>query len=144
WGASRNALLRMDDADVHVVMETSTILDGDAVTPLADAVRRGATAAGWRGVNPADNGHEWHDAGPGPVRALLGYLFAVRRQAALEAGGFPAKARYYRNADLEFSLTLPGELVVVDRDLPVHTERHRGYHDVDPGYRDTESRRTYN
>jgi hypothetical protein len=58
-------------------------------------------------------------------------------------GGFPPKARYYRNADLEFSLMLPGRLVVPDEKLPVHQERHRGFHDVDPEYRDRESRRTY-
>jgi hypothetical protein len=28
-------------------------------------------------------------------------------------------------------------------DVPVRQERHRGYHDSDPEYRDRESRRTY-
>jgi len=143
WGAARTKLLRMDDADVHVVMETSTILDGDALTPLAEALTGDVVAAGWRGVDPDADGHEWHDAGPGEVRALLGYLFAVRRDRALDAGGFPGKARYYRNADLEFFLNLPGRKVVPATGLPVHAERHRGYADVDPGYRDRESRRTY-
>ncbi|MDP9847124.1 hypothetical protein [Streptosporangium lutulentum] len=143
WGESRTKLLRLDTADVHVVMETSTILDGDAITPLVGELKDDVTGAGWRGVNPREGGHEWVDAAPGEVRGLLGHLFAVRREAALAAGGFPADARYYRNADLEFSLTLPGTLVALGKDLPVHQERHRGYHDVDPGYRDRESRRTY-
>lgn len=143
WGASRTRLLRIDTADVHVVMDTSTVLDGDAVTPLVEAVGAGATAAGWKGVNPGPDGREWHDAGPGPARALLGHLLAVRRSAAVDAGGFPEHARYHRHADLEFSLSLPGELVVVDHGLPVHQERHRGSHDVDPAYHEEESRRTY-
>ncbi|ACZ83762.1 hypothetical protein [Streptosporangium roseum] len=143
WGESRTKLLRLDTSDVHVVMETSTILDGDAITPLVKVLTDDVAAAGWKGVNPGADGHEWHDAEPGEVRGLLGHLFAVRRDAALAVGGFPEGARYYRNADLEFSLTLPGTLVALDRDLPVHQERHRGYHDVDPGYRDRESRRTY-
>jgi hypothetical protein len=33
--------------------------------------------------------------------------------------------------------------VVPEGTLPVHQERHRAYHEVDPGYRDRESRRTY-
>ncbi|WP_214415328.1 glycosyltransferase family A protein [Sphaerisporangium fuscum] len=143
WGASRNKLLELDSADVHVVMETSTVLDGDAITPLAAALTGDVVAAGWKGVEPDEDGRDWHEAGPGEVRGLLGYLLAVRREAALRVGGFPEKARYYRNADLEFSLTLPGKVVVPDVGLPVHQERHRGYHDVDPGYRDRESRRTY-
>ncbi|WP_248964739.1 glycosyltransferase family A protein [Sphaerisporangium perillae] len=143
WGASRNKLLALDSGDVHVVMETSTILDGDAIAPLVAAIDGDVVAAGWKGVDPDTDGRDWHEAGPGQVRGLLGYLLAVRREQALAAGGFPEKARYYRNADLEFSLALPGTLVVPHERLPVHQERHRGYHDVDPEYRDRESRRTY-
>ncbi|GAA4231507.1 hypothetical protein GCM10023075_43740 [Streptosporangium album] len=143
WGESRAKLLELDTSDVHVVMETSTILDGDAITPLVKVLTDDVAAAGWQGVNPGADGHDWHEAEPGEVRGLLGYLFAVRRDAALAAGGFPEDARYYRNADLEFSLRLPGTLVALGKDLPVHSERHRGYHDVDPDYRDRESRRTY-
>ena len=29
-------------------------------------------------------------------------------------------------------------------ELPVRQDRHRGYHDSDPGYRDKESAKTYN
>ncbi|GIH29175.1 hypothetical protein Aph01nite_74850 [Acrocarpospora phusangensis] len=144
WGAARTKLLHLDDAQVHVVMETSTVFEGDAITPLVHALDAdGIDAAGWRGVNPANGGHQWEDAGPGEVRALLGHLFAVRRTTALGVGGFPERARFYRNADLEFSLNLPGTLVVPEKDLPVREERHRGYYDVDSEYRDTESRRTY-
>ncbi|MFF4413183.1 hypothetical protein ACFYY8_11675 [Streptosporangium sp. NPDC001559] len=143
WGESRTKLLGLDGSDVHVVMETSTILDGDAITPLVKVLEDDVVAAGWKGVDPGEDGHDWHEAGPGEVKGVLGHLFAVRRDAALAAGGFSRDARYYRNADLEFSLLLPGTVVALDRDLPVHQERHRGYHDVDPAYRDRESRRTY-
>ncbi|MEU7899332.1 hypothetical protein AB0B45_41575 [Nonomuraea sp. NPDC049152] len=141
WGACRTTLLRLDASDVHVLMETSTVLEGDALTPLVALIKDGAVAAGWKGVEPAAGGMEWHEAGPGQVRALLGYLMAVRRSAAL--GAFPEKARYYRNADLELSLALEGPLVVPEKRLPVRQERHHGYHDVPADYRDKESRRTY-
>ena len=57
------------------------------------------------------------------------------------------KARFYRNADMEWCLALReatgGRLVAPTADLPVHQERHRGYHDSDAAYRDKESRKTY-
>ncbi|WP_440104098.1 CysS/YqeB C-terminal domain-containing protein [Streptosporangium sp. H16] len=143
WGESRDRLLRLDTSDVHVVMDTSVVLDGDAVTPLVKALDDDVTAAGWKGMNPREDCKEWLEAEPGEVRGLLGHLFAVRRDTALAAGGFPADARYYRNADLEFSLRLPGTLVALGKDLPVHQERHRRDDGVDPEYRDGESRRTY-
>jgi hypothetical protein len=146
WSASRNALLRADAAPVHVIMETSTILTGDAISPLLAALcTDGVVAAGWRGADPDADLQGFHDAGPGRVEALLGYLLAVRSGAAAAAGGLPAKARFYRNADLEFALRLGrlGTLVVPDESLPVRQARHRGYHDSDPAYRERESRRNY-
>jgi hypothetical protein len=149
WGAARRALLLADPADVHILMDVSTVLDGDAISPLLDALAEpGVAAAGWHGAN-LDTGDAWrsvHDVGPGEVDVLLGYLMAVRKDAAAAVGGPDAKARYYRNADLEFSLMLReagGRLVVPSTELPCHQGRHHGYHDTDPGYRERESRRNY-
>jgi hypothetical protein len=67
----------------------------------------------------------------------------VRRSAAL-ATPLPAKAAFYRNADMEWSFLLReagGRLVAVD--VPARQDRHRGYHDSDPVLRDRESKRTY-
>jgi len=145
WAEARQALLRYDVAPVHVLLDPSTVLEGDAMTPLLAAFDDpGVAGAGWRGVNVADGWTEFVDAGPGEVEALLGYLFAVRRSAAAQVP-LPAKARFYRNADMEWSFLLReagvGRLVALD--LPVRQDRHRGYHDSDPEYRDRESRRTY-
>ena len=147
WGPARQALVRADTATVHVLMDVSTVLEGDALTPLIDAVSvDGVAAAGWRGAAVEDGWTSFADAGPGEVEALLGYLLAVRRAAALQVP-LPAKARFYRNADLEWSLLLrdagAGRLVVPDTELPVRQDRHRGYHDTDPEVRDRESKRTY-
>ena len=81
----------------------------------------------------------------GEVDAILGYLLVLRRDAAMAAPAH-AKARFYRNADMEWCLALReagGRLVVPPGTLPVHQGRHHGYHDSDPDYRDRESRRTY-
>ena len=145
WAEARQALLRYDTAAVHVLLDPSTVLEGDAITPVLAAFDDASVAgAGWRGVNVADGWTEFADAGPGEVEALLGYLFAVRRSAAAQVP-LPAKARFYRNADMEWSFLLReagvGRLVALD--LPVRQDRHRGYSDSDPEYRDRESRRTY-
>ena len=152
WSDARTALLKADTAAVHVWCDLSTVFTGDALTPLLDAIDADAhvVAAGWRGVN-VDVDDEWRsfvDAGPGDVDALLGYLFAMRRSAALAAGGPHPKARFYRNADMEFSFMLReavagARLVVPAGELPCRQDRHRGYHDSDPAYRDKESARTY-
>lgn len=145
WGEARQALVRYDVASLHVLMDVSTVLAGDAISPLLDALADPAVvAAGWRGVNVADGWAEFVEAGPGEVEALLSYLIAVRRSAAL-AVPVPARARFYRNADMEWSFLLRdaglGRLVAMD--LPVRQQRHHGYHDSDPAYRDKESKRTY-
>ena len=153
WSAARTALLRADSARVHVWCDLSTVFTGDALTPLLDAIDSAddVVGAGWRGVH-VDLDDQWRsfvDAPPGDVDAILGYLFAMRRAAALEAGGPHPKARFYRNADIEFSFALKdaavgARLVVPPGELPVRQDRHRGYHDSDPGYRDKESAKTYN
>ena len=151
YGAARAALLRYDRSPIHIWMETSTVADGDVVTPLI-AVLDDPTVVGvgWRGVDVNDDWQGFHDAGPGDVEALLGYLFAMRTavaRAVAENSDSPlANARFYRNVDLEMSFWLRdggGRLVVPAPDLPVRQERHRGYHDSDAAYRDRESKRNY-
>jgi hypothetical protein len=142
WAEVRNALVRARTEAAHVVMDLSTVLEGDALTPLL-AELDSYDAAGWRGVRVVDGWTAFEDAGPGEVEALLSYLLVVRRQAALEVP-LPPKARFYRNADMEWSFLLREagrRLVAVD--VPARQDRHRGYHDSDPAYRDKESRKTY-
>ena len=152
WADARRALLRADTAPHHVWCDLSTVFTGDALTPLLDSIDGSddVVAAGWRGVN-VDTSDEWRsfvDAGPGDVDAVLGYLMAMRRDVAIEADVPHPKARFYRNADMEASFALraarPGAHIVVPAgELPVRQDRHRGYHDTDPEYRDRESAKTY-
>ncbi len=140
WAEARNALVRADTAQFHVVMDLSTVLEGDGITPLLEA---GADAAGWRGVHVENGWLGFADSPPGEVEALLSYLIAVRRSVALQVP-LPPKARFYRNADMEWSYLLREagfRLVAVD--VPVRQDRHRGYHDSDPVMRDRESKKTY-
>ncbi|MGN9786557.1 glycosyltransferase family 2 protein [Nonomuraea sp. ZG12] len=122
-GAARMKLLHLDSSEVHVLMDTSLVLEGDALTPLVAAVKEGAVAAGRQGLEPAESGDRWRQAGPGRVRALSADLMAVRRSAALAA--FPERADSAGDADVEFSLALRGELVVPPERLPVRRLRER-------------------
>ena len=149
WATSRNAIIKAIPAEVHVIMDLSTVLDGDAITPLVDAISNDVVLSGWRGVNVniEDEWRSFDDAKiTGEVDAVLSYLMAVSREAAL-ATPIDLKSRFYRNADLEWSLALrskSGKVVMPSSELPCHQTRHRGYHDSESEYREFESKKTYN
>jgi hypothetical protein len=146
WGIAANTLLKVITSKIVVIMDPSTRFTGDAITPIMDKFES-YEAVGWKGglINLADNWRSVDDRGPGEVDVLFSYFLALNREAALEAGGFNARAIYYRNADIEFSLRLRqahGRLLQMD--LPLEQARHHGYYDVDPVFREEESQRTYN
>lgn len=147
WGAAANALLRNVLSKYLVIMDPSTRFTGDAITPVLDELRRGEYAAvGWRGglVNLDDGWRTVDDKGAGEVDVLFSYFLALDRESALEAGGFNARAIYYRNADIEFSLKLRhanGRLLQMD--LLLEQDRHHGYHDVEPAFREAQSKKNY-
>jgi hypothetical protein len=148
WAKAVTATIEACASPIVAVIDPSTVLDGDAFTVLLEQFDDPTVVAtGWRGVDVdlEDNWRSFVDGGPGEVDAILGYLVLVRRDAALAAPPHP-KAKFYRNADMEWSLALReagGRLVIPAGQLPVHQERHHGYHDTDPEYRDRESKRTY-
>jgi hypothetical protein len=148
WGKAQSFLLALSDARYAVVMDISTIFEGDAISPLVKlAESEEAVGAGWRGVNVAldKQWYEFEDAPAGEVDALLGYLMVLERKAALATPPAP-QAQFYRNADMEWSLALRaagGRLVSYSGSLPVRQERHRGYYDTDPTYRDEQSKINY-
>lgn len=147
WGECANALLRNVTSDYVVIMDPSTRFSGDAITPvLTELKKREYVAVGWRGglVNLDDDWRSIDDKGAGEVDVLFSYFLAVHRLDALEAKGFSNRAIYYRNADIEFSLNLrhaQGRLLQLD--LPLEQDRHHGYYDVDPEFRDIQSKKNY-
>ena len=147
WGEAANALLKLAPAPYVIIMDPSTHLLGDAVSPTITELKSGEwTAVGWRGglVNIEDEWRTVDDKGPGPVDVLFSYFLGINRENAIESGGFSNRAIYYRNADIEFSLRLRqsrGALLQID--LPLEQARHHGYYDTDPTYRDEQSKKTY-
>ena len=147
WANSINKLIELNPAEFSVVMDLSSIISGDAITPLINHIKGEIVAAGWKGslVNLDDEWRSVEDRGEGEVDILLGYLFAIKTKIAQETPA-NSKAKFYRNADLEWSLELRNKghkLVALGNTLPVEQKRHHGYHDSDIEYREKESKKTY-
>ena len=147
WGEAMNALIKLANSPYVVVMDSSTIFTGDAITPtITKLAEKEFSAVGWRGglVNIEDEWRSVDDKGEGEVDVLFNYFLGLNKDHALEAGAFNIRAIYYRNADIEFGLKLrqaQGRLWQLD--LPLKQERHHGYHDTDPTYRDEQSKKNY-
>lgn len=147
WGECANAALRIISTPFAVIMDPSTTFTGDAISPvLQELQKKDFAAVGWRGglINIEDQWRSVDDKGAGEVDVLFSYFLAVDKDAALQAGGFNARAIYYRNADIEFSLRLKhasGHLLQMD--LPLEQGRHHGYYDTEESFRDAQSKKNY-
>jgi GT2 family glycosyltransferase len=147
WAQAANLGLEMAAGEVVILFDPGVELTGDAAGPLLTALEDGETvAAGAFGVRCEGRVGHFHSH-PGPVvDALEGYVLAVRRRQALEAGGFDRKFRFYRLADFELCFrlraTLGGRAVVV-AGLPVTRHEHRLWEALDEEERERRSRRNY-
>lgn len=148
WANLVSAAIDLSAGEVFAIMDMSTIVEGDAFTTLLGELDvPGVVATGWQGVN-VDVDDAWRSftpGGHGEVDAVLGYLMVFRRES-IESERPDPKARFYRNADMEWSLALReagGRIRIPDAPLPIRQGRHHGYHDSEPDYRDKQSRKTY-
>ena len=147
WGDCANVFLEKVESKYVIIMDPSTRFTADAIGPVVQELVKGEyVAVGWRGglVNTEDEWRSVDDKGPGEVDVLFSYFIAFNRAAMIEVGGFNPRALYYRNADIEYSLKIRqagGKLLQME--LPLIQERHHGYHDVDPEYREVQSKKNY-
>ncbi len=146
WGNAINFLLEASSEKYVVLMDPSTTFTGDAITPVLTRFSEGWSGIGWRGglVNVGDDWRSIDDKGDGEVDALFSYFFAFDRQFVINIGGTNPSAKYYRNADIELSLAMRengGRLLQLD--LPLKQGHHHGYHDVNPSYREKNSKKNY-
>ena len=146
WGNVINHFLNSCLEDYLVIMDPSTNFLSDPIPQTVASLQSGFQGVGWKGglVNLEDDWRSTTDKGAGEVDVLFSYYFALDRKFTLAAGGANPSAKYYRNADLELSLAIRGaggKLMQID--LPLSQGRHHGYHDVNPDYRDKNSRKNY-
>jgi hypothetical protein len=148
WANVVKAAAAVASSEFFAVMDLSTIWEGDALTPLLGVFEDAQVAlSGWRAVN-VDVSQDWREFTPataGSVDAILGYFLIARTSVIREIGPDP-KAKFYRNADMEWSLEIRAaghDIVIPEGELPLRQERHHGYHDSDPDYREKQSKKTY-
>jgi hypothetical protein len=147
WGDCANVFLEKIQSTYIVIMDPSTRFTGDAVTPITAELEKGEyVCVGWRGglVNIDDEWRSVDDKGDGEVDVLFSYFMAFNRAAMIEVGGFNSRALYYRNADMEYSLKIRqagGKLLQMQ--LPLEQARHHSYYDVDPEFREIQSKKNY-
>jgi hypothetical protein len=117
WGNVINHFLNTSTEDYLIIMDPSTIFTDDPITATLTQLESGYQGVGWKGglVNLDDQWRSTDDKGVGEVDVLFSYFLAIR------AAG--------------------GKLMQID--LPLTQERHHGYYDVDPDYRDKNSRKNY-
>ena len=148
WSSVVSAAVELASCNYFALMDMSTILEGSVFEPLVEEFASpGVVATGWQGVNVdlEDNWRSFIAAPPGEVDAVLGYLMVFDRKA-IEQVRAHEKARFYRNADMEWCLALReagGRIRIPEGVLAVRQGRHHGYHDSDPAYRDQQSKKTY-
>lgn len=147
WGHSINHFVKESEEKFLVIMDPSTSFTGDPIAPTLERLESGFQGVGWRGglVDLADDWRSVVDRGPGEVDVLFSYYFAFDREFVAQIGGANSSATYYRNADIELSLSMRaagGKLWQLE--LPLEQGRHHGYHDVAPEYREKKSKENYN
>jgi hypothetical protein len=147
WANAINKLIELNPAPFSAVMDISSIISGDVFTPLIQKITGDVAAVGWKG-SLVDLEEQWRsvsDKGDGEVDILLGYLFIIDTLIAQKIKANP-KAKFYRNADLEWSLMLRKaghKLVAYSENLAVEQKRHHAYHDSDVEYREQQSKKNY-
>ena len=144
FGAAVNAGIEAAAGEVVVLFDPGVELTGDAVTSLVEALADPATVvAGPFGLRGMGTLKEFRESEGPEVDAIEGYCMAFRRADALAAGGFDARFRFYRMADVEFSFRLRdrGGRAVVLSGLPVVRHEHRLWEATDPAERDRLSKR---
>ena len=145
WGAAVNVGIRQSRGRYIVVMDTSLEATGDFLIPLGQALSaEGIGVSGGWGVTSDDLRH-FHEAHEGEVDAIEGYCMAFPRALVEEAGWMDEKYRYYRHADLDYSMAVKskGYKALMVPGLPLTQHEHRGWTSVSEEERDRYSKRNF-
>jgi GT2 family glycosyltransferase len=144
FAAAVNAGIDAAGGEVVVLFDPGVELKGDAITPLVKALNDPTVVvAGPYGLRGKGSLKEFEESQGPEVDAIEGYCMAFRRSDARAVDGFDGRFRFYRNADIEFSLRLRdrGGRAIVVPDLAVERHEHRLWEATEPAERDRLSKR---
>lgn len=141
FGAARTAALGQARGRIVVVADTSVEPTGDALSPLAGLLDDpGVGLVGRWGLRSSDL-REFAEVTSGEVDALQAYWMACRRDDLVRVGGFDPKFKFYRNADIDWSLRWRAAgFRLLAAGLPLDRHSHREWEAMSPPERDRRSR----
>lgn len=144
YGGGCNAGIRVSEGAVVAIMDPSVEATGDFMTPVQEALQDQAIGlVGKWGLITSDLRH-FHEEESGEVDAMEGYLMAFRRADAERVEMLDPKFRFYRNADIDFSLRFRDRgMKVVTLPLPLERHKHREWEALAPDQRDKKSRENH-
>lgn len=142
YGGGMNALLRRALGRIVVTADTSIEPTGDFLTPIRDVLfNRTVGIVGKWGLLSHDL-RDFHEETGGEVDAMQGYLAAFRRDELASLSLFyDPKYRFYRHADIDFSLRWrDAGFRIVAIDLPLERHSHREWDALSEDQRKSRSR----
>lgn len=146
FSSTVNAGIDAAAGEVVVLFDPGVEFTGDAVSPLVEALADpSVVVAGPFGLRAKGTIKEFEESAGPEVDAIEAYCMAFRREDALAVGGFDARFRFYRNADIDFSFRLRdrGGRAMVVADLPITRHEHRLWEATEPQERERLSRRNF-
>lgn len=144
WAAGRNAGLGRAAGDIVMVVDGSIEVTGDVLAPLAGALQDPSVGlTGPFGIVTDDLREFQPSSGP-DVDAIEGYLMAFRRDRLADGVAFDDGFRFYRMADVDFSLRVKSlGLRVVVTPVPVVRHPHRTWESTPEEMRGRLSKRNF-
>ena len=144
--AGKNIGIKQARGRFIVVMDASTEVTGDILTPIADHLSDASIGVfGPYGLTTDDMQHFHEEVEQGDADAMQAYCMAFRRADLPSVGLMHESYRFYRNLDIDycFQFKNAGYRIVCDSSLPLVRHEHRQWEELDENQRNELSRKNF-
>lgn len=141
FGGGINSAIERSLGRIVVVVDTSIEPTGDFLSPIAASLADPSTGlVGKWGLISADL-HHFDEETSGEVDAMQAYLMAFRRSDVKAVGLFDPKFKFYRHADIDYSLRWRDkDFEILAVGLPLLRHAHREWESMSDDQREVKSR----